>query len=245
MPLRGPRPSGPSLKLYRTLSYGDLATFHVLDTRQYRSPEVVLCAEKNETPSGYCPASLDPARTMLGAEQRSWLLGGLASSRAAWNLIAQSVRFAQQDSSPDPATHRFDGVDNWMGYLADQHTLLDAFARTKNPVVLSGDSHVDFVYDLKRDFGDPKSTTVATELLGTSISSEGDPFIPQTQFDGSAKNPQLKFFDNHRGYVRCSVERSRLTADFRAVSTVTQPTATVSTVATFVVDDGRPGAHRA
>ena len=245
LPLRGPRPAGPALKLYRTLSWGDLATFFVLDTRQYRSPEILLCPLNQETPSGYCPASLDPARTMLGAEQRSWLLSGLASSRAAWNLVAQSVRFAQQDSSPDPATHRFDGVDNWMGYVADQRILIDQFAKTKNPVVLSGDSHVDFVYDVKQSWSDPASATVATELLGTSISSEGDPVQPSTQFDGSPKNPQLRFFDNHRGYIRCGVERGRLTADFRAVSTVTQPKATVRTLATFVVDDGKPGAHRA
>ena len=245
LPIRGPRPQGPELKLYRSLSYGDLATFYVLDTRQYRSPEVSLCAEKDETPVGYCPASLDPTRTILGADQRAWLLNGLRASRAGWNVIAQSVRFAQQDSSPDPKTHRFDGVDNWMGYVADRQALLDQFARTKNPVVLSGDSHVDFVYDLKRDFNDPASPTIATELLGTSISSEGDSLSPQTQFDPSAKNPQLRFFDNHRGYIRCTLERDRLTADFRAVSTVTAPTATVSTIATFVVDDGKPGAHRA
>lgn len=245
LPLRGPKPNGPELKLYRSLSFGDLATFQVLDTRQYRSPEVLLCAEKDETPSGYCPASLDPTRTMLGAEQRAWLIGALGSSKAAWNFVAQSVRFAQQDSSPDPATHRFDGVDNWMGYVADRRIVTDQLAKTKNPVVLSGDSHVDFVYDIKKDYSDPASPTVATELLGTSISSEGDPFIPQTRFDGSVKNPQLRFFDNHRGYIRCTVERERVTADFRAVSTVTARTAAVSTIATFVVDDGKPGAHRA
>ena len=245
MPIRGPRPAGPELKLYRALSFGDLATFHVLDTRQYRSPEVALCADKDATPSGYCAASLDPKRTMLGADQRTWLLSGLGASRAAWNLVAQSVRFAQQDSSPDPATRHFDGVDNWMGYVADRQTVLDQLARTKNPVVLSGDSHVDFVYDLKRDFSDRASPTIATELLGTSISSEGDPSPAQTQFDPSAKNPQLRFFDNHRGYVRCLVEPTRLTADFRGVSTVRSPTATVGTVATFVVDDGKAGAHRA
>jgi alkaline phosphatase D len=245
LPIRVARPSGPALKLYRSLSLGDLATFHVLDTRQYRSPEVALCADSAETPSGYCAPNLDPTRTMLGKEQRDWLLSGLGASHAAWNFVAQSVRFAQQDSSPDPLTHHFDGVDNWMGYVADRQTLIERFATTKNVVVLSGDSHVDFVYDVKKDFADPASPTVATELLGTSISSEGDPFIPATQFDGSAKNPQLHFFDNHRGYVRCTLERGRLTADFRAVSTVTGPTATASTLATFVVDDGRPGAHRA
>jgi len=245
MPVRAPRPQGPDLKLYRSLSYGGLATFFVLDTRQYRSPEVALCAETDQTPSGYCPASVDPNRTMLGADQRSWLLQGLAQSGSPWNFVAQSVRFAQQDSSPDLGKHTFDGVDNWMGYVADRQAILERFATTRNPIVLSGDSHVNFVYDLKRDFSDPTAATVGTELLGTSISSEGDPFVPQTQFTPPAKNPQLRFFDNHRGYVRCTLERNGLTAAFRAVSTVRQPTATVTTTATFVVVDGMPGARRA
>jgi alkaline phosphatase D len=244
IPVRAPRPLGPDLKLFRTVSYGSLATFFVLDTRQYRSPEIALCRESDQTPSGYCPASVDPARTMLGVDQRGWLLKGLSDSTSLWNFVAQSVRFAQQDSNPDPAKHTFDGVDNWMGYVVDRQMILERFATTKNPVVLSGDSHVNFVYDLKRDFGDPNSLTVGTELLGTSISSEGDPFVEQTQFTPPAKNPQLRFFDNHRGYVRCTLERDRLTADFRAVSTVRKPTATVSTTATFVVDDGKPGARR-
>jgi alkaline phosphatase D len=245
MPVRVPRPQGPDLKLHRALSFGDLATFHVLDTRQYRSPEVALCSEADAAPSGYCPASIDPSRTMLGPEQRSWLLGGLAGSASAWNFVAQSVRFAEMDSSPLPSTKRFDGVDNWMGYVADRQAILERFVRTRNPVVLSGDSHVNFLYDLKLDFSDPGSPTVGTEILGTSISSEGDPFIEQTLFDPSSKNPQLRFFDNHRGYVRCTLERGRLVTDFRAVSTVREPTAIVRTIASFVVEDGHPGAHRA
>ena len=44
--------------------YGDLVEFNVLDTRQYRSPQVT----GNER--------FDPARTILGAEQEAWLLGG-------------------------------------------------------------------------------------------------------------------------------------------------------------------------
>jgi alkaline phosphatase D len=245
MPVRAPRPQGPDLKLYRSLTYGGLATFFVLDTRQYRSPEMALCREIDQTPSGYCPGSIDPNRTMLGTDQRGWLLEGLSASTSPWNFVAQSVRFAQQDSSPELGKHLFDGVDNWMGYVVDRQMILDRFATTKNPVVLSGDSHVNFVYDLKRDFGDATSATVGTELLGTSISSEGDPFVEQTQFTPPSKNPQLRFFDNHRGYVRCTLEPSRLSADFRAVSTVRKPTATVSTTATFVVEDGKPGARRA
>jgi alkaline phosphatase D len=182
---------------------------------------------------------------MLGSEQRGWLLAGLERSGTKWNFLAQSVRFAQQDSSPEPNARRFDGVDNWMGYVADRQAILHRFASTRNPVVLSGDSHVSFVYDLKQDFADPGSRTVGAELLATSISSDGDPAEPATQFDPSSKNPQLRFFDNHRGYVRCTLDAGRLVADFRAVSTVRAPTASVSTVTTFIVDDGRPGARRA
>src|SRR5258708_20458549 len=145
-PLRGPKPNGPARKLYRTLAYGDLATFFVLDTRTARVTEVLLCAEKDETPSGYCAPSLDVRRTMLGVEQRDWLLAGLAASKAQWNFVTQSVRFSQQDSSPDPTTHRFDGVDNWMGYVVDQRILIDQFANTRNAAVLSGDTHLDSVY---------------------------------------------------------------------------------------------------
>jgi alkaline phosphatase D len=68
--------------------------------------------------------------------------------------------------------------------------------------------------------------------------------VEQTQFTPPAKNPQLRFFDNHRGYVRCTLERAKLTADFRAVSTVKKPAAIVSTTATFMVEDGLRGAHR-
>src|SRR5205814_2228087 len=90
MPVRVPRPQGPDLKLYRSVSYGGLATFFVLDTRQYRSPEIALCRETDQTPSVYCPASVDPTRTMLGADQREWLLKGLAGSASPWNFVAQS-----------------------------------------------------------------------------------------------------------------------------------------------------------
>ena len=41
------------------------------------------------------------------------------------------------------------------------------------------------------------------------------------------------------------LDRAKLVADFRAVSTVLRPTAAVSTTATFVIEDGRPGARRA
>src|SRR5207244_11366678 len=95
---------------------------------------------------------------MLGPQQREWLLGELGGSRVQWNVVAQCVRFAQQDSNPDAARHTFDGVDNWMGYVADRQAIVDQLAKTKYPVVISGDSHVHLVSDVRREFADACSS---------------------------------------------------------------------------------------
>jgi hypothetical protein len=48
-----------------------------------------------------------------------------------------------------------------------------------------------------------------------------------------------------RGYVRCAVDDERWRADFRAVSTVLAPTSPISTLASFEVRNGEPGARPA
>ena len=53
-----------------------------------------------------------------------------------------------------------------LRFLADR--------RVPNPVVLTGDIHSNWVNDLKVDFDKPESPTVATEFVGTSISSGGN-----------------------------------------------------------------------
>src|SRR3546814_10308704 len=78
MPLRPSalRPDG-EVRLYRRFGWGDLATVHMLDTRQYRT------AHPCETPEERggrlllgCGEVTDPAKTMLGAAQEQWLTKG-------------------------------------------------------------------------------------------------------------------------------------------------------------------------
>ena len=45
--------------------------------------------------------------------------------------------------------------------------------RPRNPVVIGGDRHAFFAADLKRDFARPDEATIATEFVGTSITSDG------------------------------------------------------------------------
>lgn len=76
-------------------------------------------------------------------------------------------------------------------------------------MVITGDWHSTFVNDIKKDFSNSDSATVATEFVGTSISSNGDGIIYGPYYGPMIPaNPHIKFFDgDRRGYVRCLVDR--------------------------------------
>ena len=246
LPLRrSSRPRGPDARLYRRLGFGDLAEFHVLDTRQYRDdqPCDVRGQVGGRVVSG-CVERLDRRRTLLGARQRGWLLAGLDRSRARWNVLAQQLLLAELDRRPGP--ERAYWTDAWDGYAADRARILGFLAarRPSNPVVVGGDMHSFWVNDLKVDNRRPDLPVVASEFVGTSITSAG---VPYEQFRRCLPdNPHVRFFESRlRGYVRCTVDRRRWRSDLRVVDTVQRPGAPVRTLATFVVDDGHPGPQRA
>jgi alkaline phosphatase D len=164
-------------------------------------------------------------------------------SRARRNVLAQQSIMAQIDRKPGP--DRGFWTDSWDGYPAARRRLLDYLAaRTpSNPVVIGGDVHSFWVTDLRPDFDDVRSPVVATEIVGTSISSQfGRPEVLDAQ---RAANPHVRFADGtRRGYVRVEVTPRQWRADLRAMRTVTQPRAECDTLATFVIADGRPGAVR-
>jgi alkaline phosphatase D len=101
------------------------------------------------------------------------------------------------------------------------------------------------VTDLKPDFDDARSPVVASEIVGTSITTQFG--RTQAQLDAVLpENPHVKLANGaQRGYVRVEVTRDRLRADLRALRTVAQPASEADTLATFVVETGRPGAIRA
>ncbi len=238
MPLRRSSvPKGIDMQLYRRLRWGALASFHVLDTRQYRSDQA--CGDGTKIG---CTERLDPTRTMTGEAQERWLLDGLRRSAATWDVLAQQVVFAQCDLEPGPQ-QRF-SMDAWDGYRPSRDRVMAGMAVRSgaNPVVLSGDLHVGCAADLKQDFDDPMSPTTGVEFVGTSITSAGNGSdITAEGLTVLRKNPHIKFFSAQRGYVRCTVTERTWQADYRVVPYVTAPGAPVSTRASFVTEAGRPG----
>ena len=247
MPLRRQMvPFGPRARLYHRVAFGDLAQFHLLDDRQYRSHQP--CAAPGRGGSAVvedCAERLDPRLTMLGETQEQWLTTELDRSRARWNVIAQQTLMAQLDRKPGPG-QRF-WTDGWDGYPVARRRLLDYLGQRKpaNPIVLGGDVHSFWVTDLKPDFDDARSPVVATELVGTSITAQFS--RSQEQVDALiADNPHIRLGNGvRRGYVRVEVTRDRLRADLRVLRTVAQPQSDADTLASFTVEDGRPGALRA
>jgi alkaline phosphatase D len=242
MPLRrASLPRGSSLRLYRRLAFGDLAEFSVLDTRQYRTDQPCGDGQKPQ-----CAEAFAPEATLLGGQQERWFLGGLARSRRRWNIIAQQIMMAKVDMTAGP--EQSFALDQWSGYEEARNRVLRFIEtrRPSNPVVLTGDIHSNWVADLKTDFADARSPAVATEFVGTSISSGGDGSDTTPRGDAVlAENPHVRFFNNQRGYVRCVVTPAEWRSDYRVLPFVTKPGAEVSTRASFIIETGRPGAQKA
>lgn len=241
MPLRRSSvPRGPNARLYRRLTYGKLAEFNVLDTRQYRTDQP--CGD--DFPDD-CPGRFDPDQTITGERQERWLRRGLAASHSRWNVLAQQIFMAQIDLVRGPKEGFY--VDGWDGYVASRDRLLDFLHRRRvsNPVVLTGDWHANWLCDLKTDYNDPDSPVVGTEFVGTSITSTD--YAAARPAYGSVvldENPHIRFFDNQRGYVRCRLTPEEWRTDYRVVPYVKRPGAPIRTRASFVIEDGDPVAHQ-
>ncbi|HEX2130366.1 MAG TPA: alkaline phosphatase D family protein [Actinophytocola sp.] len=230
MPLRRTSlPRGPDMRLYRRMRFGRHGMLHMLDERQYRDPLDIS-------------ARNDPARSILGRRQEEWLLDGLDRSRTTWNVIGNQVMMFQLDRLTDPGLQQLN-PDTWDGYAASRDRVLRGIVerRARNPVVITGDAHVNCAAELKLDFGRPESPTVAPEFLGTSITSGGNGTdVTAGGREWLAANPHLKFFNGQRGYVRCRADADEWRADYLVLDRVTQPGGTMSTRASFVVEPGRP-----
>jgi len=243
-PLPVARPDGQFMRLYRRWRFGRLATFHVLDGRQHRSDQA--CGAAGDV-GRLCRAASDNSRTMLGAEQEAWLARCLASSASRWNVLANQVIFSPLHLPADLLN-----LDQWDGYPAARRRVVRALRTSgaPNPAIFTGDIHIAGAADVTADFADPSSAVIATEYVGTSISSSFPPeFVPLMRgaLDGDPRNAHIKYFDDlsRHGYLRCVVTRRALRADYRYVSSVVEPTASVYTGASFVTEAGNPGVQPA
>jgi alkaline phosphatase D len=235
-------PRGADLRLYRSLLFGSLLDLSVLDTRQHRTDQACTGGRFTD-----CPAVRDASRTMLGPAQEQWLFDRLGRVKATWTVLGQQVPAFARDFGPDDSAGRF-ASDKWDGYQVSRDRLFARLLETRapNPVVLSGDVHVHYGAELKRDFTRPDSETVGAEFTNTSITSGGDGAEVSSDWEALRRyNPHLKFHSARRGYIACTATPETMRADFKVLDRVTVPGEPARVAGSLVVEAGRRGVERA
>jgi alkaline phosphatase D len=233
--------SWADLNIVRSVEWGSLAKFWMLDSRQYRSDQACNDAFNVKMPCGDWASE---TRTMLGAAQEKWLDDGLASSRARWQVLGNQTMVAHYDPMPGPDLGA--AMDDWSGYPAARTRLLRSIERHAlgRSVVITGDNHANWVNDVLTT--KERGKLVTTEFLGTSISSGGDGAERLTYLaDASwAENPHVRWHNNRRGYVVCEVTPETWRTEFRCVPFVTKPDAPIETPTRWRMVHGRVGVER-
>jgi len=209
----------------------------------------------------------DPARTMLGTEQEIWLGHALKKSVRAgqkWQVVnfgtimgkqrvpEQALDWVKPDASAGTKAYVQAGVmasklgipsdlDNWGGFPAARARFLkSAQAANANLLVLCGDSHNAWAFDLGQD-GKP----AGVEFAGHAVSSPGyeqaiatDPKVVAAAL--VAASPELKWCDtSRRGYMALTLTPEKASNDWVMMDTITQRSLKASIGHTAVVTRGR------
>ncbi|HEX8262790.1 MAG TPA: alkaline phosphatase D family protein [Allosphingosinicella sp.] len=191
----------------------------------------------------------DPDRTMLGSEQEAWLAGAFRRSTSQgtrWQLLAQQTvmgswalpveaRAWMRSDAPE-AVRRITTIgaaaseiglplnlDAWDGYPAARERLLrSALDSNSNLIVLSGDSHNGWAFDL-----DLAGTPAGAEFAGASVTSPGleayAPGVAPAEVERAvrARNPALKWVElRRRGYLALTLTPDRATGEWLSLETV-------------------------
>jgi alkaline phosphatase D len=194
------------------------------------------------------------SRSMLGEAQRSWFLNELTSSTATWKLWANEVMLMQLKLAVI-----YVDLDQWDGYQQERNAILNVVkhGNIKNFIALTGDLHTFQAGHLKTDFDNPFEPHIGVELMVGSITSANfseeinsalplpSRPLPAKQMKISAElvsetitaaNPWIKFFNSStHGYGILTITPQQLVCEYKAVSTITEPTATLVPLATFKI----------
>ena len=149
-------------RLYRSFKWGKGVEVFLLDCRQYRDPQT---------------------KTMLGLEQKQWLLQQLAASSATFKFIVSSVPFS------DPRD------DKWGEYPEERDDILKNIQENKIPgvIFLAGDVHHAAVSQM------PHDPAVREFIFG--------PLAAPMNYKVSSREPRFEFFhEDYQNYGKVTVQ---------------------------------------
>lgn len=243
-----PRSDADRLRTHRSLRLGRTVELFTQDARQHRDDQGC-----NDMANGAVCADADaPGRSVLGAQQKAWLLDGLTSSQATWKVMANANMMMGMVVADDGARAY---MDTWDGYGAERTEVLGTIAnRVDNVVVVTGDDHDTFAGELW-DTGFAPGTSSGGQVNSPGTQRAGVEFVvpsvtsPNTadlsteaaareeEQNRLAHNKHLKAIDMvQHGYGVLEAEPNLVTFSFRAVDKL-NPRAKATTSSRFQVDD--------
>jgi alkaline phosphatase D len=256
--------------------FGDLASYFRTDTRtiaRSRPPfygdivrqgpdaEAALKAFRDS-------AWQDPAATMLGSEQESWLtrqFRSISREKRIWTLLgsgtnmgynrtpAQAMDWLGPNAPERSRSWAANGIaaaklgmpynpDNWGGYPKARARILSAAQSAgANLVVITGDSHNGWAFDLPHN-----SKPAGVEFGGHSVSSPGyesstkgtDPAVVAKAL--MANSDELRWADtSNRGYMHIALTPKAATSEWVFMETVQKASLTTKPSYKMQVKPGR------
>lgn len=224
-------------KIWRRLQYGDLFDLVLLDAR-LMGRDVQVDSRAGDL--------ANPTREILGAEQFAWLRARLGESTARWKVIGQQIPLSRLSVTEDEYTPF--NLDQWDGYTGARERFIALLAETADTLVLTGDIHSHFAFEVAQDPFDPAAYDTATgagvasvEFVTSSVTSEAafERFGAAQEQLYLASNPHLRYVDIlHRGWFVLDLTDARAQADYFVIDGVTRDAGVVSPGESWAVDAG-------
>jgi len=237
------------LRIWRNFQIGKLLDLTMLDTRNYDRD--VTDVNYNHDLVGSLATFAN--RSLMGAAQEKWFEETLMQSQergAVWRIVGQQIVFTQLLLGG-----AFVDFDDWDGYRANRQRVLDNLYRNKisNTIILSGDSHANWVSDLAH----PNDTTtynpltgegaIGVEFAGTAVTSPsafgvGAPPAATDPISALfvAGNPDLQWSEgSFRGFFTLTIDSKEVNATYYAMSDISTPNLNSFVSAVFNVKTGK------
>ncbi|KIW84985.1 hypothetical protein Z517_00373 [Fonsecaea pedrosoi CBS 271.37] len=249
---------GDDLRIWRSFSIGNLFDLIMLDTRQYDRSLTDLYWNTDYIHE----ISNDAGRTMMGSRQENWFYQSLIDSKnrgAAWRVIGSQTVFSRINESVAYGNVNPLDYDAWDGYQANRNRTFQTLYGNNitNNIMLSGDSHANWVSDLvwlDNHPYDPATGAgaIGVEFGGTAVTSPS-PYGANISLARSNQasewlvgaNRELQWQEiYYRGYYELHITQEQVNAYYFGMPTVVSRNPNEISLANFTVVSGENKLHR-
>ena len=244
-----------NLRIWRSFSFGALFDLIMLDTRQYDRSITDLYWNTDYIHE----ISNDAGRSMMGSRQENWFYHKLIDSKATWRVIGSQTVFSRLNESIAYGNENPLDYDAWDGYQANRNRTFQTLYENKigNNIVISGDSHANWVSDLvwlDTHPYDPAtgSGSVGVEFAGTAVSSPSP--AGQNVSLRAANNASHLLVDfnrelqwselYYRGYFELQISHDSVNASYFGMPSVVNRNPNEISLANFTVLNGANALQR-